>query len=117
MKNEKLRIAAGLFLPSGALFFLYFLFKSFFDKLSAEDESNAWLMLVIINLIVASGVVTAYFFKGIAFKKNRDKLLVWANVWPFILFIVFFPQFKVIIPAVIIGPILGFWFGKRYFNL
>lgn len=117
MNPRTKKILLGLLLPDLVLGILFISLKPYLDGIKKEDEDNAIIMLALILLMTFSATATAYFFKGLEFKGRQDKLLVWLNVLPFVGFIILYPQFNVLILALLVCPLLGFWFGKRYFDL
>lgn len=116
--NRTSRIAIGLFVPSVLFSIGLALSYSYLSALEAINPFSVIVMLIFIVTSVASGTFTAYFFKGLSFKPKQDILFVYLNALPWVAFIIlFFNNFWILILPIIITPILGYWFGKRYFSL
>lgn len=116
--NRSTRIAVGLLVPSALAIVAIAASYSYIKNLEQINPLIVLVMLAFILSSVASSAFTAYFFKGLTFNRKTDLLLVYLNAAPWVVFILLFPaKFWIMFFPITITPILGYWFGKRYFSL
>jgi len=113
--NRSTRIAAGLLIPSLAASIILVLIYPTVSAMEVIDPMTVLLMLGFIITSVASAVTTAYFFRGLTFRKKADLWLLYLNTYPWVIFIaLFFSRFWILILPLIFTPVLGYWFAKRF---
>lgn len=116
--NRDLRIALGLLVPSLLALLILGLVYPGVNALDTIDSMIVLVMLGFILTSVASSAFSAYVFRGLVFKRKTDLWLIYANTYPWILFIVLFAdKFWILSIPLIFTPVLGYWFGKRFFAL
>lgn len=116
--NRNKRIAAGLLIPSLTASLILALTYPAVSDMKAIDPRAVLVMLAFIVTSVMSAAFTAYFFKGLTFKPKQDIWFVYLNTYPWLVFLIlYFDRFWILTIPFLITPLLGYWFGKRYFSL
>lgn len=124
--SRNTRIAIGLLFPFVAASIILVLVYSSIKAMEEIDSRAVLVMLGFIVSSVASGTFTAYFFKDITFKKivfwnfslRPDIWLIYLNALPWAVFIYLFSSnYWILAFPLFFTPLLGYWFGKRYFSL
>lgn len=114
--NRTSKLIAGVMAPTVVYLLVYLLLRGFLNNLQAENPVFVLLILAGNLLMVSTGILIAYIFKGITFKGTADRLLVLLSGAPILVFVSFYPAFFIFSVFFIFCPILGYWFAKRFWN-